>query len=326
MKDDCAAYEIYKPITLVAGTDYVRGPKFVLYELGLLSKFDLGYYVVAANVSDIAAMGAMPLGLLTVVRYPNELDDEAFEQIMAGIHQAATDFGTLNVGGDIGQAERIILTATAFGLCQQGKVLSRKGGQPGDLLCVTGACGVLGAAVAYFPKCSERGWKLSEEIERQLIESWKRPRARVAEGRILASKPLASACQDTSDGLKATIEQLAEASGVGFEVLEKSISVVQPVRDVAELIGADPLALAMSASSDFQLTFTLPPDNLESCSEEFAENGLEFFVLGQAIPSSEGIYLRRENGTRSALPGVAWRHQKTDIASLVVDSKTNEKA
>jgi thiamine-monophosphate kinase len=148
----------------------------------------------------------------------------------------------------------------------------------------------------------------------------------VAEGRILASKPLASACQDTSDGLKATIEQLAEASGVGFEVLEKSISVVQPVRDVAELIGADPLALAMSASSDFQLTFTLPPDNLESCSEEFAENGLEFFVLGQAIPSSEGIYLRRENGTRSALPGVAWRHQKTDIASLVVDSKTNEKA
>jgi thiamine-monophosphate kinase len=64
-KDDCAAYDIYNPVTLVVGTDYVRGPKFALYELGLLSDFDIGYYVVAANVSDIAAMGARP------ARYPH---------------------------------------------------------------------------------------------------------------------------------------------------------------------------------------------------------------------------------------------------------------
>ena len=164
-KDDCAAYEVYRPVTIVVGTDYVRGPKFALYELGLLSNFDIGYYVVAANVSDIAAMGATPLGVLTVVRYPNDLDDESFEQIMAGIHQAVADFGTLNVGGDIGQAERIILSATAFGLCEQGKVLSRSGSRPGDLLCVTGPCGVLGAAVAYFPNREERGWKLSADTE-----------------------------------------------------------------------------------------------------------------------------------------------------------------
>lgn len=325
-KDDCAAYEVYRPVTIVVGTDYVRGPKFALYELGLLSNFDIGYYVVAANVSDIAAMGATPLGVLTVVRYPNDLDDESFEQIMAGIHQAVADFGTLNVGGDIGQAERIILSATAFGLCEQGKVLSRSGSRPGDLLCVTGPCGVLGAAVAYFPNREERGWKLSADTEHELIESWRRPVARVAEGCLLARKPYASACQDTSDGLKATIEQLAESSGVGFEVLRANVPVVNPVREVAALIGADPLALALSASADFQLAFTIRPDDLEACSNEFANNGLDFCVLGHAVGSAEGISLLREDGARSALPGVAWRHQKSDIGSLVVDAQVDEKA
>jgi hypothetical protein len=111
-------------------------PSLLSTNLGYCPNFDIGYYVVAANVSDIAAMGATPLGALTVVRYPNDLDDESFEQIMVGIHQAAADFGTLNVGGDIGQAERIILSATAFGLCEQDRVLSRSGSRPGDLLCV----------------------------------------------------------------------------------------------------------------------------------------------------------------------------------------------
>ncbi|HUZ23740.1 MAG TPA: thiamine-phosphate kinase [Streptosporangiaceae bacterium] len=325
-KDDCAAYEIYRPMIIVVGTDYVRGPKFALYELGLLTNFDIGYYVVAANVSDIAAMGATPLGVLTVVRYPNDLDDESFEQIMAGIHQAAADFGTLNVGGDIGQAERIILSATALGLCEQGKILSRSGSQPGDLLCVTGPCGILGAAVAYFSNREERGWRLSGGTEHELIESWKRPVARVAEGRLLARKPYATACQDTSDGLKATIAQLAESSGVGFEVWGASVPVADPVRDVAALIGADPLALAMSASADFQLAFTVRPDDFESCSKEFADSGLDFCVLGRAVESGEGIYLLSENGARSALPGVAWRHQKSGIGSLVMDAQSDERA
>jgi thiamine-monophosphate kinase len=302
------------------GTDYVRGPKFALYELGLQSNFDIGYYVVAANVSDIAAMGARPLGILTVVRYPNDLDDASFNQIMAGIHQAATDFGTLNVGGDIGQAERIILTATAFGLCEQGKVLSRAGAQPGDVLCVTGACGLLGAAVAYFPKRDERGWKLSRDVEHKLLESWRRPRARVAEGQLLASKPFASSCQDTSDGLKATIEQLAEASGVGFNVIEENVPIEHSVREVASLVGVDALVLAMSASSDFQLAFTVDPDDLQACRQKFSDNGLSFCVLGHAVDKSQGLHLVTGDGVKSTLPGVAWRHQRSDIGSLVTDS------
>src|SRR6266498_4646094 len=91
--DDCAVYDIGGPLSLVVGSDYVRGPKFILYEMGFLSEFDIGYYLVAANVSDIAAMGATPIGVLTVVRYPREMDDVRFQNVMAGVHQACTDFG-----------------------------------------------------------------------------------------------------------------------------------------------------------------------------------------------------------------------------------------
>jgi thiamine-monophosphate kinase len=305
----------------VVGSDYVRGPKFALYELGLLSNFDIGYYLVAANVSDIAAMGASPIGVMTVVRYPHDLNDEEFKLILGGIHQAARDFGTHNVGGDIGQAERIILSGTALGLAERGKVLTRSGARPGDLLCVTGPCGLLGAAVAYFPKREARGWELPAEAERELVEGWKRPRARVAEGRILSSKPFATACQDTSDGLKATIEQLADASKVGFNVSADHIPMSSTVIEVARLIGVDPLALTLSASADFQLCFTIRPDNVDACRHEFTKADLDFHVIGEATSEPGQARLIAGDGASSVLPGVAWRHQQADVSDLVIKAQ-----
>lgn len=320
LRDDCAVYDLSEPVTLVAGSDYVRGPKFALYEQGLLTNYDIGYYVVAANVSDIAAMGASPIGVLTVVRYPNDLDDDGFLDIMAGVHQACADFGTLNVGGDIGNAERIVLSASAIGVCRTGTALTRRGAQPGDYLCLTGPCGVLGAAVAYFPKRASNGWSLPDAIEDDLLVGWRRPRARVAEGRLLSTGGYATACQDTSDGLKATIEQLAAASGVGFDIVEDDIAIHPAVSAVAKLIGSDDITLAMSASADFQLAFTVPADRIDACRDAFASNGLSFDVIGRATAPDAGVTFVGRDGTRHPLPGVAWKHQATDVSGLVTSS------
>lgn len=314
-KDDCAVYDLSSPMSLVVGSDYIRGPKFVLYEMGLLSGFDIGYYLAVANVSDIAAMGATPIGVLSVVRYPHEVDDAEFQEVIAGIHQGCTDCGTLNVGGDIGNAERIILSATAFGVCKPGSALMRSGARPGDLLCVTGPCGLLGAAVAYFPRRDTFEKGLSDEVERRLLDGWKRPRARVAEGRILGTKAYATACQDTSDGLKATIEQIMHASDVGFRVVEEDVPVEPAVGMVADLMGVESLALSMSASSDFQLAFTLEAGKLEKCRAEFALAGLDFHVIGEATDTGRAESVNHLGAVRP-LPGVAWKHQKSDISLL----------
>jgi thiamine-monophosphate kinase len=318
-RDDCAIYDVSGPVSLVVGSDYVRGAKFILYELGVLSGFDIGYYLVVANVSDIAAMGAAPIGVLTVIRYPNDVDDREFHEIMAGIHQACTDSGTLNVGGDIGNAERVVLSGTALGICERGKSLQRSGAGPGDVLCVTGPCGLLGAAVAYFPKRDANGWTLPTDVEQALLDSWRRPRARVAEGRILSLYGYGTACQDTSDGLKATIEQIAAASDVGFDVFEDSIPMSAAVERVAQLLDVDATTLALSASSDFQLVFTIDAASVDSCTEAFLAAGLTMYVIGKATPSAHGIRMLDRDSNPRPLPGVAWKHQSTDISTLVPD-------
>jgi thiamine-monophosphate kinase len=319
-KDDCAVFDVGGPVSVVVGSDYVRGSRFILYELGLLSAFDIGYYLVVANLSDIAAMGATPLGVLTVVRYPKEMNDAAFRDVMAGIHQACADFGTLNVGGDIGNAERLILSGSALGVCPIGTALTRHGASAGDLLCVTGPCGLLGAAVAYFPKREANSWVLPSETERVLIESWQRPRARIAEGRLLTTRALATACQDTSDGLKATVEQLAAASGVGFDVHTSAICIHPAVTAVASLLGVDPLTLSLSASADFQLAFTIREVDLDRCHAEFVRSGLSFKVVGRATDQPGEVRAVDRSGATRPLPGVTWRHQQSDISTLVPDS------
>src|SRR5712691_7591966 len=76
--DDCAVFDIYGDLSLVVGTDFVRGTNFMLFQEGYLNYFDLGYYLVVANLSDIAAMGAQPVGLTTIIRYPHSLEDNDF--------------------------------------------------------------------------------------------------------------------------------------------------------------------------------------------------------------------------------------------------------
>ncbi|HZM83120.1 MAG TPA: thiamine-phosphate kinase [Candidatus Limnocylindrales bacterium] len=315
--DDCAVFDLGGPVTLVAGSDYVRGPKFALYEQGLLSHFDIGYFLVAANVSDIAAMGAAPLGVLTVVRYPHDLDDDGFHEIMAGINRACDDLGTLNVGGDIGSAERIIVSGAALGVCAPGTVLTRAGAQPGDLLCVTGPCGLAGAAVAYFPTRGAHRRRLPDNLEHRLLAGWRRPTARVAQGRLLSQGRFATSCQDTSDGLKATIEQLAAASGVGFDIHADAVAIDAAVAAVATLVGVDEIALAMSGSPDFQLAFTLAPQRLDACRQAFACQGLSFDVIGQACDPANGVRMTGPDGG-TPLPGVTWRHQSDDLPGLLL--------
>ena len=325
-RDDCAAYEMRGEMILVVGSDYVRGSRFKLYELGLMSNFEVGYYLVVANLSDVAAMGALPVGVLTVVRYPRDLDDSEFRSIMAGITQAAEDHGTFNVGGDIGDAERVILSGTGIGVCEPGSLLRRSGAEVGDILCVTGPCGIPGAAVAYFGSGAHGSGAISAAFEEKLLSSWRRPRARIKEGRVLAGPVGASSCQDTSDGLKATIEAIAEASAVGFEVLEQAIPIDDAVRAVAEVRGVDPATLAMSASPDFQLLFTISPERLPECRRLLGDVGTSLIVLGRTVVETDGIYMAAADGRRSALPGIGWRHQNTKIEDLVSDNATERDA
>ena len=309
-QDDCAVFRFHGDHELVVGSDYVRGPKFRLYEMGYLDEYDLGYYLVAANLSDIAAMGAKPIGLLSVVRYPPDMTDDVFRRVLEGIRDACAFAGCLNVGGDIGGAERLILSASALGVCPAGGSLLRTGAKPGDVICLTAPTGFAGAAMAYL-RAATPDRRIDEEHLETMLAYWRRPEARVTSGLALSGSGVVTSCQDTSDGLKAALEGIAQAGSVGVEVYEGKLPVPAAVSAVAEHLNLDSLAIVLGDSVDFELVFTVPVDQLGVLADQ-----LDFYEVG-AVTKDRNVVLVREDGTRADLPGKAWRHALRDSTNVI---------
>jgi thiamine-monophosphate kinase len=305
-QDDCAVFQCRGSYDLVVGSDYVRGPKFRLFEAGFLNEYDLGYYLAAANFSDVAAMGAKPIGLLTVVRYPPDMSDTSFAAVLRGIAEACEVFGAPNVGGDIGSAERLILSGTAMGICEPGRALLRRGARPGDFLCLVGATGMAGAAMAYL-RSQQESALIEAEHKEALLAAWRRPQAQVLEGWQLGRCGLVTSCQDTSDGLKAAIESIAMASGVGFQVDERCLPVSDEVSAVCRHLDLDPMSVVLGDSVDFALVFTVSPSNFDELGAIFEASALKFTLIGRAT-SGRSVTLRNASGAMRPLPGQAWRH------------------
>lgn len=305
-RDDCAVIDVSGPVQIVVGSDYVRGVGFSMYEFGHMDEFDIGYYLVMANVSDIAAMGAAPIGFLSVVRYPKSVDDEAFLKVMSGINEACVRSGMESIGGDIGGADSLVLSGTALGACLPGRALRRSGARPGDHVFVSGATGLAGAAMKYFrarAAGADRG-PVTESMEGELVHAWRRPRAEVELGMSLAASGVVTACQDTSDGLKGTLEQIAEASRVGIEIDAESVPVPAAVAAVARVTGEPAPAITFGDSVDFRLVFTV--DGALPLSEA-AEQFPRCHMIGRVTDQS-AVTVVHADGTRTAVPGRAWRH------------------
>ena len=302
-QDDCAAYDVEGKCTIVFGSDYVRGPKFSLYEKGYLGNYDIGWYLAGANLSDIAAMGALPLGLLSVIRYPRDLPDEEFGQILEGIRDCCASVGARNVGGDIGSAERIILSASAFGVVEQSRMLTRSSAKAGDVVVLTGPTGMAGAAMKLAQGSLETS--LTGEHLDHLLRKWRRVEPRVAHGRIFVSVDGVSACIDTSDGLKASIEALAASSHAQIEIDPEAIPVDRIVAEAAALLNVGPMEIVFGDSVDFELVATVAPEALSELTHACARNGLALYPIG-VVKDGSGVAMRASFDR--GLPGEAWEH------------------
>lgn len=303
-RDDCAVYSL-PGMDLVVGSDYVRGVGFSMYERGQMSYHDIGYYLVVANLSDVAAMGGLPTGVLIVVRYPQDFPDADFEEVIRGADEAAQRYGTHIVGGDTGTADRLYLSGTAMGVIEPGTALLRSGARPGDHLFVSGETGIAEAARRYFEHVADGGARLTDNAEHVLGESWRRPHAEVDLGLRLAESGVVTSCQDTSDGLKATIGQIAEASGVGFDIEADNVRVSPLVEQVAAVTGRRVEDLTFGGSVDFRLVFTV--DSGTTTVPDILERFAGVIHLGTATAGGDVRLVRRDRSA-SSLPGEPWRH------------------
>jgi thiamine-monophosphate kinase len=233
------------------------------------SPFDVGWRSVAANLSDLAAMGATPLGITVGLSLPPSLPVVWLEQLYKGMQACLERYGTGIVGGDLTRSSVITVAITALGAVKSDRVIARSTAQVDDLIVVTGYHGDAhgGLQLLLDPAL---GRDLSEFTDnrnlpahrQQLITAHQRPRARLDilplldQLRSTTSAIFSIAGMDSSDGLADAIEQICRSSGVGA-ILNRSNLPISPA--LSQLFPATALASALSGGEDFELVLCLPP-------------------------------------------------------------------
>lgn len=250
--DDAALISLAAGDTIVTTDTMVEGHDF---DLAYCDGFDLGWKVVAANVSDVAAMGGRPTHAVATLALPPSAPVALVDGIGRGLAAAADRWDVAVVGGDVSAAPVVILGVTLLGTAGGGRTVPRSGARPGDLLCVTGSLGGAWAGLQLL-RAGRR------EASPALVERQLRPQARVEEGRAL-SEAGATAMIDVSDGLAVDLTRLMKASGTGCAVDPAVVPLDPDLGALVEtgLLGAGELLVgAILGGEDFELLATLPPD------------------------------------------------------------------
>ncbi len=210
---------------------------------------DVGHRAAAANLADIAAMGAVPTALLVSLCVPPDLDVRWVEGLADGLAAEAALTGASVVGGDISASSTLTIAVTALGDLQGLPPVVRSGARPGDVVAVTGR---LGWAAAGYTVLS-RGFR----SPRALVEAHRRPRPPYAAGPV-AARLGATAMIDVSDGLLADLGHIARASGVGIDLRREAFDVAPQMRDAAAALGVDPYVWIFTGGDDHALAATFP--------------------------------------------------------------------
>ncbi len=228
---------------------------------------DAGWRAAAANLSDLAAMGASPLGITVGLGLPGEVRVSWVERLYQGMTECLQRYNTSIVGGDVVRSPVTTLAITAFGQVKPSQIIRRSAAVVGDAIVVTGIHGasITGLELLLHP---ELGQNLKDTERMALIRAHQRPQPRLDVlpilWKILASPcpmpnapcPMPIAGMDSSDGLADAIIQICRASGVGAVLERRQISL--PAAFDHWLTQEQALEYALYGGEDFELVLCLP--------------------------------------------------------------------
>jgi thiamine-monophosphate kinase len=243
----------------------------------------IGWMTIIACCSDLAAVGADPIGVLLNETLLAESDADFECRLQQGVRDACEACGVHLLGGDTNLSDRLHLGATGVGTVPEGEAMRRTGCRPGDHLYVTGTLG-LGNAFAFDVLTGGAGG----------IRPGYQPVSRMPEGRLL--RRFASACMDTSDGLVATLDELMRRSGFGLQLHSDSQELLHPVASaLAHEAGIPGWVFLAGPHGEFELVYSVPPARLSSFLTAATVTGLTALELGTAR-AEPGLQLSNEDG------------------------------
>lgn len=288
--DDCAVLRIPAGHEMLVTTDFsLEG---IHFRREWHPPEVVGWRCLTRGLSDIAAMGGEPLAVFLSLALPKKLPQRWVDRFMAGLLSLAARFKLSLAGGDTAESPAGILAdILVVGSVPRGRAIMRSGSRPGDGIYVTGKLG--GASAALDKLYAGRKAK-----PRDFPQHF-HPLPRIAIGRFLQAKRLASAMIDLSDGLSTDLAHICEESGVGAEILAEAI----PLATIGKR-GTKPRH-ALHGGDDYELLFTVPrgrhvPSRIA---------GVPVTLIGQ-IQRRKGMVLMDGNGAGTELRPQGWEHFK----------------
>jgi thiamine-monophosphate kinase len=273
------------------------------FDLKTASFDEIGHKAMAANLSDIAAMGGVPLYALVAVALPGGTPVESVEELYRGMARLAKKHNVRIVGGDSSSSPQgVVVSIALIGSVAPSRAVKRSGAKPGDRLFVTGSLGDSRAGLEIL-KNGGTGPNAPALIRRH-----QRPEPRIREGRFLADRRLASAMIDLSDGLATDLRHLCEASGVGARIYLDRLPVSKPLAAYAGGINRDPEEYAIAGGEDFELLFAVRPSRLSALDRARSSGRLSAYLLGEVTPKRRGVVLVDRGGTARPLPRTGYEH------------------
>jgi thiamine-monophosphate kinase len=235
-----------------------------------LEPHTMGWVTAVASLSDLAAVGADPIGVVVSVSTKPDADEAFVHGVAEGLEYACRAHGVFILGGDTNATPTTSLTACAVGLVPKERVLTRKGASVGDAVFLSGLAGAgnaLGMA------------RLTGMPDEAFPERSYRPTAELAMGRLL--RGFATSCMDTSDGVLATLDQMMRLNDTGFVIDCDCGRLLDPdVLDFCKRTGAPHWSMAAGPHGEFRLLFTVPPAGVAGFLAATQREGLTPISLG----------------------------------------------
>ncbi|MFH1010686.1 MAG: thiamine-phosphate kinase [bacterium] len=266
--------------------------------------WQMGWMTAMVNFSDLVAVGAKPLGLLTALTFPLDVDGGFIEKLGLGIASACQSCGAFVLGGDTNFAESLLLSATGIGTVPRSSYLTRKGCSPGDRVFLSGPAGS-GNAYA-FMRLQNHG----------LDTSFFSPSARIKEG--IALRGIASCCMDTSDGVLVTLDTLTRLNHYGFVIREDWERILHPAAlKLCQQHQIPPWAALAGIHGEYELCFCLSPEREAAFLAHAETLGWRPILLGEVV-ENVGIFFER-GGERMPLNLDSFRGLSNELCGNPAD-------
>jgi thiamine-monophosphate kinase len=279
--DDAAVLDLPADNSLVFCSDLVAENTHFLRHLHPADS--IAYKAIAANVSDVAAMGGVAMHFLISIAAPPDLEWSWFESFLDGVARACRDFGISLVGGDSSSSDRIFIDVSMIGRVPTGKAVRRAGAKPGDTVYVTGR---LGSSALGLETLKVRTTINDPAVQRHLY-----PEPRLKVGPALVNR--AHAMIDISDGLSSDLTHILEESKVSARIYKDRVPRWPGTEDRHVLNGGE----------EYELIIVGPPDLPQTI------EGVPLTSIGEIIAGGDGSQIHLIDGTQeSILNPKGWQH------------------